>query len=407
MKKGALAVPFSPFQFHNPVKIVYGPKAIDQLPDQINQLCPEMPADKPVVIVTDPGIVAVGLADKVFNIVKKAGFTPRLFAEVASDPGFDTVDKAVAVIKDSKSRCVIGLGGGSAIDVAKLSAVAASDNLEAASYALKRDLQLPARPKTIQTIAIPTTAGTGAEVTEVGVYSTARKEKQWTVSYRLVPQTALIDPLLTMGLPAGMTAATGLDALVHAIEAVTGKPGNNPLVQAFGMQAIQLICSSLEKALHYPDNVEARADMILGATLAGMAISAGNTAIAHGMGHALSAIGGIHHGRAVALCLDAVYVWNVDASPEVHAAIAQAMGLDISGMSAMQAGLAGAESFSRLLVATGVPLSLEPDGLGPGDLERFIDSIYAPENFAIVGNNCREPDEKDMAHFARQVLERR
>ena len=321
---------FSNFQFYNPVKIVYGIDMINRLPEEVNELCPD---EKSIVIVTDPGIVAAGLADKVVKILENAGCKTNLFANVESDPGFDTVDKVVKIIKTSNSTCVIGLGGGSAVDVAKLASVAASDDLSAETYALKRDIQIPPQPKSVKTIAVPTTAGTGAEVTKVGVYSAADKKKLWTVSFRLTPQTALLDPSLTLGLPPGLTAATGLDALVHAIEAVTGKPGQNPLVQAFGMQAVQLICRSLENAVKNPDDLEARADMMLGATLAGMAISAGNTAMAHGMGHALSTIGGIHHGRAVALCLDTFYAWNVEAFPAIHAQIAGAMGIDISGKS--------------------------------------------------------------------------
>ncbi len=394
---------FSAFQFHNPVKIVYGIDCINQLPEEVSALCPD---EKSIVIVTDPGIAAVGLADKVKQILENAGYKVNLFSDVESDPSFDTVDKAVEVIKVSKSNCVIGLGGGSAIDTAKLASVAFSDNLKAETYALTYDFQIPPLPKSVKTIAIPTTAGTGAEVTAVGVYSTSDKDKCWTSGYRLTPETALLDPALTLGLPASLTAATGLDALVHAIEATAGKLGNNPMVQAFGMQAIQLICRSLENAVKNPENLEARGDMMLGATLAGMAIDAGDTAMAHGMGHALGTIGGIHHGRAVALCLDAFYSWNVEACPDVHSKIAQAMGIDISGKTSLEAGMAGAEEFSRLLSQVGLPLSLKPDGLDAKDLDRFVESIYSPGNLPLIDFNYREPEKEDIVKFARAVLER-
>jgi len=389
--------------YYNPVKMIYGVDSIKQLPEEVKVFSHD---NKAVTIVTDTGIINAGITEKILSILRESGFKYSVFSEVESNPSFASVNKVVEVIKSNKSTCVIGLGGGSPMDVAKLASVAASDNMPAESYAFKRDIRIPPVHKEVNTIAIPTTAGTGAEVTQVGVYSDENKKKLWTVSFRLNPQTVIIDPKLTIGLPPILTAATGLDALVHAIEAITGKLGNNPMVRAYGLQAIQLIHSSLEKAINNGDDIKARENMILGSTLAGMAIEAGNTAMAHGMGHALSSIAGIHHGRAVALCLDAFYAWNAEAFPEVHAEIAKAMGIDPSGKTEMELAMAGAKEFSRLLSKSGISLSLKDDGLSITDLDRFVNSINAKENRGIVGYNRREPSDKDIIRFSRAVLER-
>jgi len=394
---------FSNFMYYNPVKIIYGIDSIKQLPEEIKVFSHD---NKAVTIVTDTGIINAGITEKILSILRESGFKYSVFSEVESNPSFASVNKLVEVIKSNKSTCVIGLGGGSPIDVAKLGSVAASDNMPAESYAFKRDIRIPPVHKEVNTIAIPTTAGTGAEVTQVGVYSDENKKKLWTVGFRLNPQTAIIDPKLTIGLPPILTAATGLDALVHAIEAITGKLGNNPMVRAYSLQAIQLIHSSLEKAINNGDDIKARENMILGSTLAGMAIEAGNTAMAHGMGHALSSIAGIHHGRAVALCLDAIYAWNAEAFPKVHAEIAKAMGIDPSGKTEMELAMVGAKEYSRLLSKSGISLSLKDDGLSIADLDRFVNSINAKENRGIVGYNRREPSDKDIIRFARAVLER-
>lgn len=354
------------------------------------------------VLVTDPGLVQAGVAGDVVDALRESGVEAELFAEVQSDPTSDSIDRAADIIRQSGAACVIGLGGGSAMDVAKMAAMVAGDRHPAEHYAL---MAHPFAPKRVATIMIPTTSGTGAEVTSTVVFSTAEKRKVWGWDRDLAPDLAILDPALTVKLPPHLTAATGLDALVHAMEAAAGKR-RNPVIHGLGMKAIQLISRHLLQAIREPGDLEARGSLSVGAMLAGLAIEQGGTGIAHCIGHALGTLARIHHGRAVAIALYHAYAWNVEAAVEVHAEIARALGVHDTWQDERALAYAGAEAFARLVESTGLNLSLKDDGLSLADQDRLVEVMQSVENAPMRQNNCRDSTTEDLRRLAEAILSR-
>ena len=295
---------------------------------------------------------------------------------------------------------VIGVGGGSALDTSKLAAAAAAANVSAQRYELCAN-PLPAHG--LFRICVPTTAGTGSEATRTSVFANASGAKVWAWGVELKPHLALLDPSLSTGLPARLTAATGVDALVHAIEAVTIRRAN-PLNDATGLQAIRLVVRHLKRAVEAPDDLDARGGMLMAACLAGMAIDGSGTGIAHAIGHALGTVGHVHHGRAVGLSLRVALGWNAEAAPERHAAVAEAMGIARDGRSDRDVAAALAPAYDRFLRSVGLPIALSSDGLGEKDAKRLAEVTMSVENEPMRKSNCREITAADAERFARELL---
>ncbi len=320
------------------------------------------------------------------------------FSEIRSDPLADQIDGAATAARDFGATLVVGLGGGSALDAAKLAAGLATAAQPAAAYALACD---PFDDSVLPVIGIPTTAGTGAELTQSMVYSLESGAKVWCDAGNLRPRLALLDPQLTAGLPAGLTAATGTDALVHAMESITSRR-TKPETQAPALEAIRLIRAWLPVAVREPENLEARGAMQLAACLAGLAIDSGGTAVAHALGHALGVLGHVHHGRAVAVSLRAALPGNAAAWPKEHAAVALAFGLVGADDGALAAALPAA--FDGFLRAIGLEIGLGDCGLGPADAERLAAETRKPENQPMLKANSRELDDADVLELAKTVL---
>ncbi|WP_408008132.1 iron-containing alcohol dehydrogenase [Pseudalkalibacillus sp. A8] len=387
----------TPFEFTPKTRVAYGIGRYLQIGNDVKSLSGESKA----VLVTDPGVVRVGLADLVLKALEAEGVETRLFSNVQSDPSADSIDEAAEVIRAFGSACAIGLGGGSAMDVAKMAAFVAGGEQPTMHYALMAN---PFPYKKIKTIMLPTTSGTGAEVTSTVVFSTPEKRKVWGWDANMATELAILEPEFTKALPRFLTAATTLDALVHAIEACTGKR-TNPFIEALSLQSVQLIAENFEKALETPDDLEARGNLALAATLAGMAIEQGGTGIAHCIGHALGTVGRIHHGRAVAIALHVAYKWNAEEAVGIHAKIAKAMGADGTGLTEKELALAGAEEYSRLVHVSGLKLSLAEDGLTKENIEKFVQTMQSQENAPMLNNNCRQASTEDLQKFATSILE--
>jgi alcohol dehydrogenase class IV len=215
----------------------------------------------------------------------------------------------------------------------------------------------------------------------------------------------ILDPELTLSLPESLTAATGLDAMVHAVEACTVRK-SHPLTQSFGLHAIRLGVQNLEKAIDHPRGLEVRGKLLIASTLAGMALDGAGAGIAHSIGHALGTIAGIHHGRAVALALDVVFPKNATTAVEAHAEIAAALGVQSRTEPPEALAKMGAQAFRDFIRRTGIEMSLKQDGLCEDDLERLVDVIRSPENTPMSDNNSYRASEEDLRKFARRLLSR-
>lgn len=385
------------FEYGLKTKVSFGIDRVGRLAEDVQRWS----GDRRAVLITDPGLVRLGIADRIASLLAGGGVETVLFSDVESDPSSASVDAAAAVIREARARCVIGLGGGSAMDVAKLAALVAGAEHPAEHYALMAN---PFPRKRTVTIMIPTTSGTGAEVTSTVVYSTAEKRKVWGWDPQLAADLAVLDPVLTADLPPALTAATGLDALVHAIEAVTGRR-SDPMIKAYGLQAIRLISANLPRALENPRDLEARGQLSVGSMLAGLAIEQGGTGIAHCIGHALGTLTRIHHGRAVAAALYHAYAWNMEGHEAAFADIARAMNVPVAGgADEAEWAMAGCEFYRGLVERSGLDLSLRGDGLSVEDAPRLAEVMASAENEPMRSNNCRYASDEDLLRLAEALL---
>lgn len=272
-----------------------------------------------VLLVTDPGLVATGIVARVEQILREAVVDFVTFTEVEADPPEAVILKAVGAAQSAGAMGVIGVGGGSSLDVAKLVALLALGvEMLQGIYGVGN-----AKGPRLPLILVPTTAGTGSEVTPISIVTTGTAEKMGVVSPVLIPDVALLDPELTYGLPAHVTAATGIDAMVHAIEAyASGSANNNPLSRMLALQALRLMGRAVLRAVQDGGDHAARADMLLGSMLAGQAFANAPVAAVHALAYPLGGHFHIPHGLSNALVLPHVLRFNAVTAPEPYAEMA-------------------------------------------------------------------------------------
>jgi len=377
----------NPFDFPGVGLISFGLDRVEKIADDLAELEEKGTA---VVLISDAGVARAGILDRVKTILQHSGRDVAVFADLESEPRAESVDRAAAVVRRCENPCVIGLGGGSALDVAKLAAVVVGGDRPVEDYALCAH---PLPKRVLKTIMIPTTAGTGSEVTRNAIFKNREGRKMWAWGQQLLPDRVILDPRLTVSMPAHVTAASGLDALVHAIEACTSQQ-RNPLSDALALHAIRLGKDHLVTAIEKPGDLTARGGMLLASTLAGLAFGATGTAAAHSIGHALATIAGISHGRAVAIALDAILEWNAEASPEAFSAVAEALGAHKRAEDA-------APAFRALIQQTGIDRSLAGEEIDP---ETLATLMLAEENRPMLDNNARKITATDALELARRTV---
>ncbi len=304
-----------PFSFATTAQILCESGAATRLAE----LCRERGA-KRVMLVTDPGITRFGLLDGVLPGFASAGLAVEVFDQVIADPPEAIVLSAVERARALGANLVVGFGGGSSMDVAKLVALLAHPGCQQALqdiYGVGN-----AKGQRLPLIQVPTTAGTGSEVTPISIVTTGATTKMGVVSPLLLPDLALLDAELTLGLPPAETAATGIDAMVHAIEAYTSKLKKNPLSDLLAREALRLLAANLDQAVHNGSNREARQAMLLGPCLAGQAFANAPVAAVHALAYPLGGHCHIPHGLANALVLPHVLGFNAEVAAPLYAELA-------------------------------------------------------------------------------------
>jgi alcohol dehydrogenase class IV len=345
-----------------------------------------------VLLVADPGLRPSGMVDEALAVLRRAGLSPVLFDDIRSDPDIAQAEAGAALAREAGAGCVVAMGGGSAMDVGKIIAAAATGSRPVADYGLCAN---PFTAKPLPKICVPTTSGTGSETTRTAILAAADHAKLWFWGAELKADLALLDPALTVGLPPFLTAATGIDALVHALEASTNRNAN-PANDVYCHAAIRLVAKHLERAVAAPTDLEARAGLQVAAAFGGIGIDNAGTAIGHTIGHALGSLKPIHHGHAVGVALVATLPWNVAVGEDAYAAVAAAM-----GEPAEAARLPAA--FERLLRGVGLPVSIAETFAGVTP-EALADQMRRPENQAMTRSNRRDVSDADLDAFARRVL---
>lgn len=343
----------------------------------------------PVLLVADPAMTALGILARAIAALEAEGHRATVFDQLKGEPKQRDIDAASALARETGARAIVGLGGGSALDTAKLVACCAVSGLGAAAYAL---CATPLPASRLPIIAIPTTAGTGSEVTRVSVFADNDGNKVWAWGAELKPDIAILDPELTVAVPPHITAATGLDALVHAIEAATNKQrtdGND----LWCLKAISLIAAYLERAVRQPDDIEARGAMLLASCHGGIGIDNCGTALAHNISHAVAGLAPIPHGRATGLAMFATIDWVAEGNPDAFARVADAMGTSDA-----------VNGYRNLVRASGIKVSLDGDGLDLGNPELLARHMAAPANAPMRKSTARYPSDADLIMLASRFL---
>ena len=344
-----------------------------------------------VLLVTDPGLRRLGLCDSAISSLEADGIAVTVFDAVEADPSRATLMKAVEAGLSAGATGVVGFGGGSSLDVAKLAALligSREDLDEAWGVAQAKGPRLPL-------VLVPTTAGTGSEVTPVSIITVGEEEKRGVSSPVILPDIAILDAELTLGLPPAITAATGVDAMVHAIEAYASKSANNnPLSKMLARQALQLLGANIETVVRDGGNVDARAAMLLGSMLAGQAFANSPVAAVHALAYPIGGTFHIPHGLSNALVLPHVLRFNAPDAAHLYAEIAA----DAFPHLAREEGVQGrCAAFIEELAALSQRVGLQPRlrdvGIGEGALQRMASDAMKQQRLLV--NNPREVSEAD------------
>lgn len=366
------------FTFQAPANILFEPGASRK----IDELVASYGARR-VMLVTDKGVRGAGLTKGAEASLAAAGTEVSVFDDVVADPPSHVVEAAVAACQNNKIELVLSIGGGSALDTAKLVAYLAKtpDRLEDIyGVGLAKGKRLPL-------LLAPTTAGTGSEVTPIAIVTTPTTEKKGVVSPVLIPDWAILDPELTLGLPASVTAATGIDAMVHAIEAYTSKHKKNPMSDQLARQALGLLSANVRRVCQNGSDLEARSQMLLGSMLAGMAFANAPVAAVHALAYPIGAIFHVPHGLSNALVLRHVLEFNLQAAEALYAELADIVKPGLRGSQAERA-----RAFIDEMTAIGrdcqVPRSLAAVGIGRDDLKKLAED--AMKQTRLLVNNPRE-----------------
>ena len=299
--------------------VTFGSGRVRKVPDIVTKL-----GGGPVLVIADAILEELGVAARLTDDLAARGLSLELAADVSGEPKETLVDDLCARARDAGSRIVIGIGGGAAMDAAKLVAAIALSDRPAREFALAAQ-PLPANG--MPAIAIPTTAGTGSEVTRTSVVSTPEGSKSWYWGEELMFSQAVLDPELTLSLPPHLTAWTGIDAVAHALEGSTART-TSPAGSLYGLEALRLLANSLPQAVADGSDIGARGHVLWGSMVAGLALHNCNTHMGHNISHALGSLARIHHGLATGLALEVSLPWLV-ARPEGadnYARAAQALG---------------------------------------------------------------------------------
>lgn len=344
-----------------------------------------------VLFVTDPGLHKLGLCDAAIASLESVGASVAIFDSVEADPSLATVMKAVEAGRSAGATGVAGFGGGSSLDVAKVAALllGSGEDIDGAwGVGQAKGPRLPL-------VLVPTTAGTGSEVTPVSIITVGEEEKRGVSSAIILPDIAVLDPELTLGLPPAITAATGVDAMVHAIEAYASKnANNNPLSKMLARQALQLIGANIEKAVLDGKDVEARGAMLLGSMLAGQAFANSPVAAVHALAYPIGGTFHVPHGLSNALVLPHVLRFNAPDAAHLYAEIAP----DAFPRLAREEGVQGrCAAFIEELAALSKRLGLQPRlrdvGIGEEHLEKMAADAMKQQRLLV--NNPRTVAEPD------------
>jgi len=352
-----------------------------------------------VLVVSDKGVAGAGLVEPARAALAAAGHAVTVLDDTPPEPEVKDVEAVLAAARAAGPvDLVVGIGGGSAMDVAKVVAVMLAHPVSLRDVLAKA----PVPGRGLPTVMVPTTAGTGSEATPNSIILVPEDAlKVGIVSPLLMPDAVILDPLLTLTLPPHVTASTGMDALTHAIECYCSKKGN-AFSDLYGLEAIRLIARSLRRAVEHGRDVEARADMLLGAFYGGVCIATSSTTAVHALAYPLGGTYRIPHGLSNAILLPFVMEFNLVGSERRFAAMARAMGLPVDGLADAAAGERFIAALHDLNAALGIKRTLRDKGVADGDLDGLVDG--AAKVTRLLDNNPRAMSRADMRTIYQRLM---
>ena len=374
-------------EFRIPRRVVIGSGSSAQVGEECQKL-----GVKKSLIVTDQVMIKLGILDGIKKALEQNRVQFAIYDGVATEPTTDYVEKGLRIYKENKCDFVLAVGGGSSIDTAKAISIMATNPDSLQDY-----MGLGKVPKKgAPVVAIPTTAGTGSEVTVFTIITNTKTDIKMLIGSPFVmPEVAIVDPLLTISCPRGLTAAVGIDALTHAIEAYVSLKAQ-PMSDIFCLSAIELISGNLRQAWANGSNVEAREKTMLGALQAGMAFSNSSVALVHGMSRPIGAYFHVPYGVSNATLLGVVMEFSLIGNPTRYADIAEAMGEDINGLTDLAAAELGAKAVKRLIRDIKIPSLLEL-GVDRAKLDKLAPKMTeAAIASGSPGNNPRQATKEEV-----------
>jgi alcohol dehydrogenase class IV len=350
-----------------------------------------------VLLVTDPAMVRIGVADRCVRMLESARLTVAVYSDIRSEPELAHVAQGLDTVRRERCDVIVAVGGGSCIDTAKAVAAMATNEGTIGDYRGNARFQFPPLPL----VAVPTTAGTGSEVSKVTVITDPVNEVKMMISQpELLPRAALVDPLLTLSCPPSVTAATGVDALCHAIEAYLSRK-SHPLTDALALGAVKLIAENIESAYKDGSDIEAREKMAAGSMMAGIAFSNASVTLVHGMSRPIGALFHVPHGISNAMLLPAVMEFTKPQAVQRLADIGLQLRPELGGKSTEAKADAAVAELKRLCRSLGIP-NLNGWGI---DRDRFWSLLSKMASDAIAsgspGNNPRVPEHREIMELYR------
>jgi alcohol dehydrogenase class IV len=380
------------FNFKMPTKIISGPGTVNLINEEVKRL-----GGKRVMIVTGPVLKTTGMPDRVKDILAKDGIEVFIYAEIGPNPTDEMCELATEFAKANNVDLVIGLGGGSPMDVAKAVAILLNNPSPIWQY-----VGIPFEKPKAKLICIPTTAGSGSEVTTAAIFINAKT--LWKGGIGRTPETlpdvAILDPEMTLSLPQRSTAETGMDALTHAIEAYTNL-NYNPVCSAYALEAIRMISKYLRIAVLRGKDIEARNGMLVASALAGIAFSTKALSNVHAMSHPISAYYGTSHGLANAVLLPLIMEFNYLSNPQAFADVALAMGEDLKGLSLNEQACQSVVAVKKLMNDISMPFGIKGfTNISEEMMNTLADDAMKSGN---VNVNPRTTTKKDVINLYRKL----
>jgi len=381
------------FTVTQPTRIRFGLDTVKDLAALVREL-----GGSRVFLVIDPGVVAAGLLEPVSASLAADKIPFTVYDQVDPEPGLKLADNGAKLARKGKCDCVVGVGGGSAMDIAKAVSILLTNGGKAEDYIGLGKIAKNGVPK----IMIPTTAGTGAEVTFTAVFINEKTgSKAGMNGDPLYPDAAILDPALTLSIPPHVTATTGIDALTHALEAYVSTQAHT-ISDMYALEAIDLITANLGKAYANGGNIEARSAMLLGSLLAGKALATAGVGLVHAMAYPLGGMHKVPHGLANAVLLPYVMAYNLIGAPERFSTLAEMFGVDVSGMTLREAAEAAVEAVWRLNDDVGIPKNLQELGIPREDIPEMAKialTVARP-----VANNPRRPSREEVEAIYEEAM---